>query len=126
MVRNYLPEKTDPAGLFLTPRRVKPLPGMGNVGSRSVTGCMLRTMPVRCIKAATEGGERRNLQYWRVITSVKYRCGKAPSAPFSTRWWRRSRANRPLCRPDHFRVTDRPGHDLRYAIDAAKIQRDLA
>ncbi|MCP6629215.1 GDP-mannose 4,6-dehydratase, partial [Klebsiella pneumoniae] len=22
-------------------------------------------------------------------------------------------------------VTDRPGHDLRYAIDAAKIQRDL-
>ena len=53
-------------------------------GSRSVTGCMSRTMPVHCIKWRPKARAARPT-ISAVITSVKISMWCAPSAPFSTR-----------------------------------------
>ena len=45
----------------------------------------------------------------------------APSAPFSTRWWRRSRATSPTLLTWSLLSPTVRDYDLRYAIDAAKI-----
>ena len=39
-------------------------------------------------------------------------------------WTASATQRRQLCRPDYF-VTDRPGHDARYAIDPNRIRNEL-
>jgi dTDP-glucose 4,6-dehydratase len=85
----HFPEKLIPLTI-LNALAGKPLPVYGN-GSRSVTGCMLKIMPVRCTKWRPKARAARPTTS-AVITSVKISMWCAPSAPFSTRWWRRSRA----------------------------------
>lgn len=84
----HFPEKLIPLTI-LNALAGKPFRYMAT-GSRSVTGCMLRTMPVRCTKWRPKAKAARPT-ISAVITSVKISMWCAPSAPFSTRWWRRSR-----------------------------------
>ena len=70
-----------------------------------------------------EGACRRDLQHRRRESAIEPGGGPGGVQPVWTSWFR----PRPIARTTGLIrfVTDRPGHDRRYAIDATKIEREL-
>ena len=76
---------------------------------------------IRCV--LHNGRPGRNLQHRRPQRAPQHRRRSTPSAPCSTSFVPTRRSSRTPNLITY--VTDRPGHDRRYAIDSSRIEREL-
>jgi dTDP-glucose 4,6-dehydratase len=116
----HFPEKLIPL-MIVNALAGKPCRSMATA-SRFATGCTSRTIAApsgACSKPAVPARPTTSAAGTRSPTSTSY----IRSAPCSTNCARVPTANPTANRSAY--VTDRPGHDRRYAIDARKIEREL-
>jgi dTDP-glucose 4,6-dehydratase len=114
----HFPEKLIPL-IILNALAGKPLPVYGN-GEQVRDWLYVEIMPAH-FKVATEGKETL---YWWSQRAQKHRRGKTICAILDKIIDKKPANVLSFAELITF-VADRPGHDLRYAIDASKIKREL-